>query len=85
MPAAEKQLLQENGPSTITDLKNECEQILEAIRLLTDVADIQHMRNELTNSTNQSGIGAIKQIQGNHAYQSIDNHSNRSPVQFGGL
>ena len=41
MPAAEKQLPQEKVPSTITDLINEYDQILEAIRLLTDVADTQ--------------------------------------------
>ena len=62
MPAFEKQLLQEISPSTITDLKNECEQILEAIRLLTDVADTQHMRNELTNDSLHRRLARIDQI-----------------------
>ena len=62
MPAVEKQLLQEISPSTITDLKNECEQILEAIRLLTDVADTQHMRNELTNDSLHRRLAHIDQI-----------------------
>ena len=62
MPAAEKQLLQEIGPSTIKDLKNECEHILGAIRLLTDVADTQHMRNELTNDSLPRRFARIDQI-----------------------
>jgi hypothetical protein len=62
MPAAEKQLLQEIGPSTITDLKNECELILAAVRLLTDVADTQRMRNELTNDSLQRRFARIDQI-----------------------
>ena len=67
MPAVEKVLLKEIGPSTTTDLQNECASIFEAIRLLTGVVGTEHMRDEL-DDLKQLRIARIDQIDKTRAH-----------------